>query len=381
MVLWGEKRTEAVGEVTTAVTSDGYAVAQQAADMHWLQRAAFSVIDQAPTEMALLDARGRIVHVNRAWIRFASENSGDPAKTAVGQDYLSVCRRAGTDGGDAYAAIRSVLDGRTTQASVEYPCHSPTQRRWFRLRCIRIDAGPAAAAVMHDDLTDHYLANEARKRLEQVAAKVAELEREERRTTQALNTIGHTLRTPLTPVRLHLATLARHDLPAGSEALVQKVRAATERLVDAVNEAVKAIELQRAPLRLIRMPADEAVARLREALHAQDALAHVTWQVDARGDIDMDVPLLAPALAALLRTAKAHDPTGQVRLAIALDGVARITVRHHAGVAPQPDDGMELTQYMCNVIARLHGGRFATARTRGEVVYRLDLGDASARTQ
>lgn len=355
-------------------------VQQNAEAPAWLAQAALVILEGAPTQTALLDRDGKVLHVNAAWERFSNENGGDPRRTGTGQNYLHACRLAGDDGGDAYNAIKAVLDGNDAMRTVEYPCHSPKEKRWFRLRCIRVDAPPVAAAVVHDDLTDHYLAGEARRSLDREVARVRALEQEERRTTRALNTISHKLRTPLTPVRLQVATLGRKDLPESVAALVEKMRANTERLVDAVDEAVKAIELQFAPLKADPLHAIQAGKRLRSLLEDEAVLNNVSWHFHAGRDVVVDLPLVAAPVAELLRSAKALDPEGHAELDVDFDERTRLTIRHH-GHAPtqgEPaedggDAGRGLAIYMCRAVARLHGGSFKVSSDKGEVSYLLDL--------
>ncbi len=352
-------------------------VQQNAQAETWLTNAALVVLEASPAQTALIDSRGKVLHVNPAWERFSRENGGNPARTGVGQDYLEACRDAGKDGGHAYDVIKAVLDGRSAMRTLEYPCHSPTEQRWFRLRCVRVDAAPVAAAVIHDDLTDHYLAGEARRRLDKEAAKVQVLEQEEARTTRALNTISHKLRTPLTPVRLQIATLGRKELPPDLAALVDKMRSSTERLVDAVHDAVKAIELQHAPLRTEHLDSVEAGARLHAWLTKEGALANVSWHFHSGQDVDIDLPLLVPPVAELLRSAKALDPEGHAEIDAAFDHGTRLTIRHHGPASTEPagddDAGLGLAIYMCRAVARIHGGTFDLTTKQGEASYVLDL--------
>jgi PAS domain S-box-containing protein len=84
-------------------------------------------------------------------------------------NYLKVCERA--TGGDApcaraaAAGIRSVLAGQGT-FSLEYPCHSPTQQRWFQLRASRLEeAGARYCVVAHHDITARVLVEQERQGL------------------------------------------------------------------------------------------------------------------------------------------------------------------------------------------------------------------------
>ncbi len=350
-------------------------VQRNAQDTGWQANAALAVLEASPTQTALVDRHGIVVQVNPAWVRFAAENGGDPQRTGVSQDYLAACRLAGREGGDAYHALKAVLDGVADMQTVEYPCHTPTERRWFRMRCIRVDAPPVAAAVIHDDLTDHYLAAEARRRLATEVTRVQTLVDDEARTTRALNTIGHKLRTPLTPVRLQIATLARQDLPPKLAGIVAKMKESTERLVAAVDETVSAIELQQAPLKAEHMDSGEAGARLHALLQQENVLNNVSWHLQAGHDVDVDLALLAPPVAELLRSAKALDPEGHAEVYVTFQDGMQLTIRHHDAVPEDhPDDGGRgLAIYMCRTVARIHGGTFDVTSHNGEGSYVFDL--------
>ncbi|MCB0882537.1 MAG: diguanylate cyclase [Thermoleophilia bacterium] len=108
------------------------------------------VLDHIPAQVALIGPHGEIRLTNAAWDTFARENGADPAGVGVGSNYLAVC---GSDGEAAVAArgIRQVLAGRLERYTFEYPCHSPTQERWFLMECKPAPRG--TAVVTHFDVT------------------------------------------------------------------------------------------------------------------------------------------------------------------------------------------------------------------------------------
>jgi diguanylate cyclase (GGDEF)-like protein len=126
---------------------------------------ASAALDALPDATAVIDQQATIIAVNHTWRMFAADNGGDPASTGVGVNYLQVCERAAAAGSaDAEAmitAIRSVLDGDTTHADLEYPCPSPVAGRWFMLRIAPL-AGPTPGAVIsHVNITRRKMAEQA----------------------------------------------------------------------------------------------------------------------------------------------------------------------------------------------------------------------------
>jgi hypothetical protein len=71
----------------------------------------------------------------------------------VGVNYLDTCSRA-ADSGDELAAVvgaalTAVLTGHAPEAALDYPCHSPSEQRWFHLT-VRPLLGGRRAVVLHD---------------------------------------------------------------------------------------------------------------------------------------------------------------------------------------------------------------------------------------
>src|ERR1700733_11867391 len=123
-----------------------------------------SILDALPASVALLDPRGLITSVNQTWRQFARANAIQESEYGVGVDYLKICNRAlGESTSHAHQAacgIRSVLRGAVSTFSMEYPCHSATEQRWFLLRVTALaDRRSNGAVVMHIDVTAEKQAN------------------------------------------------------------------------------------------------------------------------------------------------------------------------------------------------------------------------------
>jgi hypothetical protein len=115
-------------------------------------------LDEQPEHTAIVDSSGAIVAVNKAWKRFARDNGAEMSKVSEGANYLDVCERA--MGEQSHYArsfgegLRSVLCSREERFAMEYPCHSPTQRRWFVGRVERFGDGDSPLAVVaHENVT------------------------------------------------------------------------------------------------------------------------------------------------------------------------------------------------------------------------------------
>jgi PAS domain S-box-containing protein len=118
-----------------------------------------AILNAMPAHIALVDGTGMIVSVNEAWKKFARENVLQGSEFGVGENYLDICDRVTgecTEQARATAAgIRGVLGGKTRTFSYEYPCHSPTERCWFRLVVTPVqEAQNIGAVIMHIDITE-----------------------------------------------------------------------------------------------------------------------------------------------------------------------------------------------------------------------------------
>ena len=123
-----------------------------------LETLARDVLNALTSHIAVLDRNGVIVAVNEAWRRFAAENGAPDPACYIGADYLAVCERSAATDPDGTAksalhALRAVMHGETESCSMEYPCLSPHEERWFCLRATRSSGVEPALIVSHEDIT------------------------------------------------------------------------------------------------------------------------------------------------------------------------------------------------------------------------------------
>jgi DNA-binding CsgD family transcriptional regulator len=130
------------------------------------------ILDALSAHIAILDENGFILKTNQAWQVFAGDNRMPGPADASPLNYLSVCDLAKGDNSEeakiVAEGIRSVIKGATNEFLLDYPCHSPTEKRWFYMRVTRIPGtGPMRAVVSHENITALKLAEEALKEHEQ----------------------------------------------------------------------------------------------------------------------------------------------------------------------------------------------------------------------
>ena len=158
---------------------------------------AVTVLDSLLTHIALLDAQGTIVSVNRAWHQFGLDNGATPETAgSVGVNYLAVCGAAATqaqadEAAAARAGIQAVLAGRQSLFEMEYPCDGPQMQRRFLMRVTPLLGAHGGAVVTHDDITRRWQLEAQRTSL------IAELLAANRELNDFAYVVSHDLKAPL----------------------------------------------------------------------------------------------------------------------------------------------------------------------------------------
>ena len=165
-----QKRLEELtaGEVDSVVDREGHAFflrrAQEELRLIESARQA-AILNALPAQVALLDGQGAIVSVNESWRQCGTANVLQSPKFVLGQNYIEICERiignCCEQGQAAAKGIRRVLQGDDDEFALEYPCHLPGEKGWFRLTVTPVNSDHlAGAVVMHVNITKFKLANE-----------------------------------------------------------------------------------------------------------------------------------------------------------------------------------------------------------------------------
>lgn len=121
-----------------------------------------TVIDALTAHIAVLNNDGVIVAVNSAWVKFSEENQGILPRHGIGQNYLESCCIPHEDqdlndnnGLQAIQGIKEVMSGFKEQFQLTYPCHSPTEQRWFMLTATPLKSNHITKDVIvtHENIT------------------------------------------------------------------------------------------------------------------------------------------------------------------------------------------------------------------------------------
>ncbi len=117
-----------------------------------------AVLDSLPEHVAVLDAKGIITMVNRAWRIFIHDN-GNPAlrQSGPGTNYLDICClcQLADDSAvsEAVAGITNVLEGKMSAFSMEYPCQSADGSDSYIMHVAPIDHPGGGVIVSHINIS------------------------------------------------------------------------------------------------------------------------------------------------------------------------------------------------------------------------------------
>jgi len=118
-----------------------------------------AILDALPANICVMNTRGQLTMVNRAWAATGSQSTplcGQGGRLGLGDNYLEACRRAE---GNPFAAqtregILAVLSGRTRAFRLEYPGQVAGDSRWFVLQVTPFARGKRGAVASHRDITE-----------------------------------------------------------------------------------------------------------------------------------------------------------------------------------------------------------------------------------
>ncbi|MGK2948632.1 MAG: hypothetical protein ACSLFP_08660 [Acidimicrobiales bacterium] len=106
------------------------------------------VLNDVPTPAALVDAHGAIQAVNTAWLEFGRANGAVDPGASIGWSYTTWLDAPDAGAAQAAAGVMAVVGGLADEFTQTYPCHSPTEQRWFRFLVVPVAPGAAPRAVL-----------------------------------------------------------------------------------------------------------------------------------------------------------------------------------------------------------------------------------------
>ena len=236
---------------------------------------AYGILGALSANICVLDKEGNIIAANQAWNIFSAENKGE--NDYLGWNYLDLCKQVQGDEREqsliVAAGISRILSGEETVYSIEYPCHSPEEQRWYELKANRIEGDiEGRVVVFHQNITAQKRSQEGLRRLNEHLEEAVQLR------TRALNqslkylrqanqdlvqanqmkdaflaNMSHELRTPLTGI-LGMADLLCQEVlgplnPKQSKSL-QTLRDSGHHLLTLINDILDLSKVEAGKLEL-----------------------------------------------------------------------------------------------------------------------------------
>ena len=176
--------------------------------MRYLTRRSFAthLLNSMADNIAVLNLQGDVIAVNSPWKRFARENDCADKDFYVGKNYLTVCENSLKIQHDeaiemVLNGIQAIQHGEQDEFSIEYPCNSLTEERWFICKATRLEHKKERyIVILHENITARKIAEQA----------LAESNERYRKLTQSLPDAIYTL-----DLAMHRATYFNHDFFLG----------------------------------------------------------------------------------------------------------------------------------------------------------------------
>jgi diguanylate cyclase (GGDEF)-like protein/PAS domain S-box-containing protein len=131
---------------------------------------AHSLIYSMSGNIAIIDETGHILDTNRSWREFARNNGYSGDGDMIGLCYFNSCRdldRIAREGEPWERAIIKVLRGELDEYSIDYPCHSDQEQRWYLMHVAPVSYhGERRAILNHINITEIKKVQEALARSE-----------------------------------------------------------------------------------------------------------------------------------------------------------------------------------------------------------------------
>jgi len=299
-------------DVTDRVRAEE-ALRKSEGDLRTLAETHAATLDSMPAHVALLDASGAIVSVNRMWREAAGE-----ADATVGGNYVEFLQTTvGAHGQDAQAMARGladVLEENATSFSHEYMRPSDDQFRWYNFLVHPVStAEPVGAVVVHFDITDRIIAEAALRQAKEQA------EFANRSKSEFLANVSHELRTPLNAI-IGFSEIMQHEMfgamaqPQYRE-YIKDIRDSGVHLLEIINDILdlSKIEAGKFELHLEDFKLPDAIESCLRLVRDRASANDITLKTDLATDlpkIHADVRAVKQMLINLLSNAVKFTPPG-----------------------------------------------------------------------
>lgn len=129
------------------------------AELETISNQQSAILNTLPASIALLNNDGNIVKVNDEWILFGQENGLDSDYQYIGKNYIEISEKSlGADAKDGQRmaeGLKEILSGAIEHFTMEYPCDSATEKRWYKAEVRPFKShNLTGAVVMHFSISE-----------------------------------------------------------------------------------------------------------------------------------------------------------------------------------------------------------------------------------
>lgn len=288
------------------------------------------ILNSMQAMLAVVDGNGDVLAVNDSWREFGDENGGriDFTPKPTGVNYFRACNTEGPESEfakEAIGKIHAVQRRESRLEELEYPCDSPTEKRWFLMRATPLMGREGLALVAHINITERKqqeaalqrLNRELEEALTQSRALALRAESANLAKSQFLANMSHELRTPMNGI-VGMAELLHLELtdPTHQE-YVSILQQSAAKMMEVVDQVLSFADLDRT---LVHAACEVLPIRpwLKQVLHGffhqQSGKVTFRWRIrpGCPQKASFDPKLLERALRALLDNAVSHGPSGRI---------------------------------------------------------------------
>ena len=142
-----------------------------------------AILNALPPSVCVLDEDGWIVEVNKSWREFGSGNGLSTAFFGVGYNYIEISKNVtGIDAETSHQvanAITNIIAGKQDFFVTEYPCDSPSEKRWFKVFISPLNSeAKKGAVIVHVDISERKIAENKLSESEQQYRRIVETAQE-----------------------------------------------------------------------------------------------------------------------------------------------------------------------------------------------------------
>ena len=115
-----------------------------------------AVLNSLKDQICLIDETGNLCFTNSAWNQFLINNGGTLSCCGIGTNYL----QQSTNEPEVYQGLKAILAGEIDCFNFEYPCHSPSKKRWFLMQATPLqptEETVKGVVIRHVDITKQKL--------------------------------------------------------------------------------------------------------------------------------------------------------------------------------------------------------------------------------